>query len=483
MQRFVKSLLIISFLSFGFFNVFAGGPMLVDDITNSGEPSRWPFNATKGKWVVEVWGDPGQDAIIRRLVVPLLDSWKNVKLNLPDGSTIVTVALDIQYKGKLSDLEAYKDIGDITVSNYTLFTNVAEQDQTVTPPTVIIFDADGSITENYFAGQESEKCPKPKNCIAGFAAPSRLDRAHKVIQAGVAVLNGRLINGISNSDDGELASSTAEAEKRFLGIILHEIGHMLNLDHSQVNLEIADACSLSGSCEQGDQVVTMYPELKSTEQFILHRDDKVAISFLYPNQAFKDNFCTIVGEIQNEEGKGMQGVNVIARNVNEPFIDARSMVSGVMFGYDTANGTYHLAGILPNKEYEVFYEELNQAYVVELASTFSPLGVDSPKDFGSDIIPGPDGKQTVHCSSGGGQTISMPAIRIVSSELPQSPGESADEGASSQKKGWCSLQPNASQQVDFGSFFSYILIYAALLPLVVCRFFGLPFGKRSKYPF
>lgn len=399
----------------------AGGPMLVD-AGKSGEPARWRngvvrWKADRGPLTRTITNQKAIDQWVK----PLFEKWKSAALAVSGrAAPAVTVALDFIFEGVVD--------ADITRENYRDYT-----DPNFSRQTVVIFDADGTIIENFFGGAALE-CGQPMNCIAGVAAPLA-DASTQVINGGFVILNGRLIDGVNTRDNKELSA------EQFKAVILHEMGHLLNLDHSQVNLEMAESCR-SYNCAEGAAIPTMYPASLSREQFLFHRDDVVTLSWLYPSEAFLNNFCTVTGEVKNAEGKGMQGVNVVAKNVSHPIEDARSWVSGSLYPGGVENGTYILAGLNPGEEYEVHYEELTHKY--DGGGGFSPLGADSPANFGAQVIPGPGGTATIRCG-GGGELIAMPEFsvtatpQISAAETDLTPGEPAKE-----KKGWCQLNPSVA---------------------------------------
>lgn len=449
MKNFWTILFLCAALSCAAVSARAGGPMLVD-ADNSGEPARWKngvirWKADRGPLTRAI----SNQKAIDQWVKPLFEKWKNAALPVKGGNPVVTVALDFIYEGTVD--------ADITKDNYPDYTN-----PDFSRETVIIFDSDGSITQDFFErqGVSEMECGLPKNCIAGLGAPLA-DASTKVVNGGFMILNGRLIDGVNTRDNKEMAAD------QFKAVILHEMGHLLNLDHSQVNVEMAESCAArrSYNCPEGGAIPTMYPASLSQEQFLFHRDDVVTLSWLYPAQAFSDNFCTVTGEIKNAEGKGMQGVNVVAKNVNNPIDDARSWVSGVLYKEGTANGTYILAGLNPGEEYEVHYEELLHKY--DGGGGFGPLGADSPVNLGAAVIPGPGGTATVKCG-GGGQLISMPEFALTGT--PQTSG--AEAGLTSaepakEKKGWCQLNPSAA--LDWRGFAAGVWPCALLLLIFLKR--------------
>ncbi len=430
----MKRILFFTFFSLVCFPLLAGGPFMVDRVTRSGEPARWPFDDVKQKWVVKWRADNGplnvrvDRATALSWMTDLFSKWQNVSLNLPNGSAVSTVAIEFQKDGDGKVGE------DITKENHEAYTF---PDLSNPMPATIIFDVDGSIIADYTGD------PNAKKSIAGMGTPFPKGNS-KDIYGGIILLNGLLVNGVNTAADPEIT------QEQFKAVILHELGHLLNLDHTQVNLESALSCSLTSECSTGVNIPTMFPELKSTEQIGLHRDDKVTISWLYPNQTFKDSFCFVQGEIKNAaDGNPMPGVNVIARQVSDPQRDARSMVSGVLYPYSpnrTLHGDYILSGLLPGFDYEVIYEELASDKYKE-SSGFEPMDDLSPQGFGSGHIPASGGATTIRCERGG-QVITMPAFSLSptssESENDGAGAGSIDTSEGSSGKGWCQLTSDSS---------------------------------------
>jgi hypothetical protein len=104
-------------------------------------------------------------------------------------------------------------------------------------------------------------------------------------------------------------------------------------------------------------------------QFTVDRiDDMAAISDLYPARGWPDDHGTIRGTIRsmlnvNDDGSGdtteVIGVNVIARNVADPYNDFTSTVSGSLTRGDSGpDGTFEMHGLTPGATYAIYVDNL-----------------------------------------------------------------------------------------------------------------------------
>jgi hypothetical protein len=210
---------------------------------------------------------------------------------------------------------AFADAGtlpiDVTAATVGLFVGVCGDD--LSP---IVFDTDGTITDALFGGGAS-------NSILGFAGPECGTFAPPVITEASAVLNGKFIDGIASGGNPEGIA------RYFLGVMVHEFGHYVNLDHSQINLSEA----FDGQTLGDDAIATMFPFIVSgAETATLTRDDAVSLSTLYPADDFATTTGTITGEIRRGDSNApFGGAFVIARNVDDPRRDAVGIVSGALY--------------------------------------------------------------------------------------------------------------------------------------------------------
>ncbi len=244
---------------------------------------------------------------------------------------------------------------DITGENVLDFVN----NITLNDPGFVIFDNDGSVISALFGIGASAN-------VIGNAGPWLMS-AGSVIHNSRVIMNGLFIDGID--DD----ITFPEYKNAFV----HEMGHFINLDHSQVNLD----AFMSKEVNRGKAPV-MFPIVSGTTALVneeLTFDDIASVSGLYPNQQFKDSTGAIQGRVLLSDGRTqIQGINVVARNINNPKTQAVSCVSGFLhtgrregseFGSDDNQliGFYKIQG-LPPGPYVVLIEPLSFTDIGPLGS-------------------------------------------------------------------------------------------------------------------
>src|SRR5215218_6369914 len=225
----------------------------------------------------------------------------------------------------------------------------------------VIYDAvlsttkgQGKITKEFFGA--------PPN-VLGIASPEIADEATGTITEGWMIINSqqRWVG------DDQL--------KNFAGIFTHEMGHAINLAHSQTNGAIFFSNDTRGPKSCGttlpyatvvvkNDVETMYPfanirpvtgngvELSTIEQ----ADDKASISNLYPAAGYSESTGSIKGRILQTDGEtGITGVNVIARNMDNPYKDAVSAMAGDYIRAELGNdGSFTINGLTAGARYAVY---------------------------------------------------------------------------------------------------------------------------------
>jgi hypothetical protein len=247
---------------------------------------------------------------------------------------------------------------DVDVTNFTPFLEPAAPDGL----SAIVFDDTGEIFTAIFG---------PDSGVLGFAGPEWIDATDCTILEGVSFLNGPAIVTLEG----------------LLDLMVHEFGHYSNLAHSEVNgqlfIGVGDSSGPGSENTFGDPpfpdgvevIETMYPFLFSNIDQLSrtpHADDRAGISQLYPQPDFAATTGTISGTILLQD-EPVTGVNVIARNTADPFVDA---VSGISSDFtddfsptNPLTGVYTLNGLTPGATYAVYVDEiLDGGFSTPLAS-------------------------------------------------------------------------------------------------------------------
>ena len=345
--------------------LWAGGPLYVTgpDSNQPGQPYRWtlspiPYSTDKG-----LLGNQ-TSAEATDLVVGAFQVWHDAG----------TAAINFQNSGQLSY--------DVTAANILLFDNSIRNCSSLSQPTnAIVFDADGSLLTAL--GFDN-------NSTLGFSETLCADDTEGTLTRGWVVLNGRFINGEPTTPN----HSTVTLDV-FKGVFVHELGHLIGLDHSQINLN----CLTDLSCPTADMdgVPVMFPILLEGSDSTLKTDDIAAISALYPAASFSTSRGRLQGRVVFADGKTpAQGYNVIARLQSDPRTTAVSSVSGYLFTASTGNdlapgwydteqplgsqdesliGFYDMPG-LPPGTYTVEVEAINNTgeYAFTEGSGVGPIG-------------------------------------------------------------------------------------------------------------
>ena len=174
------------------------------------------------------------------------------------------------------------------------------------------------------------------------------------------------------------------------GVFTHEFGHAINLSHSQVNgpmvyqsytfqpyypgvpgcvapVHAWDHWDDVGVNRADPAIIeTMYPFINSLaavgqeQSTITHPDDIAGISNLYPTASYRATTGSITGVLRLKDGRTeFSGINVIARNVNDPLHDAVSAMTGDQTqGLVGPDGRFTINNLTPGQDYVVYIEEI-----------------------------------------------------------------------------------------------------------------------------
>lgn len=210
--------------------------------------------------------------------------------------------------------------------------------------TPVIFDNDGKLLDAFLGSGAG-------NTVLGLSGPITVSSGPLVnqIAESQAIFNGRFVNGIDTPSDPE---SSSDALK---GTIIHETGHGIGLDHSQINLE---AIKPGASQDIKDSVPLMFP-VAVNDLFLIRRDDSSAISLLYPNQSQLSGFGKIEGSVLRQDGMTpVLGANVIAKNISDSALEAISCVSDYL---TNGTGSYTLFAVPPGS-YRIEIEPIDLSF-------------------------------------------------------------------------------------------------------------------------
>jgi hypothetical protein len=256
---------------------------------------------------------------------------------------------------------------DVDETNFEPYLNPAAPDGL----SAVVYDEDGAIFNLLFG---------PNSGVLGFAGPEWVDEATGAILEGVSFMNG-----------GSLLGAGAFPVAEFLSVQVHEYGHYQNLAHTVVNGQIIAGPDTRGPSpfntfpappSFAGRIETMYPFLFINGGMATpHPDDIAIFSTLYPEPSFATTTGSITGSILAPNNTTpLTGVNVIARNVANPYDDAVSAISSD-FATNYAPGSpflgvYTIRGLTPGAGYAVYVDEI-------LVGAFStpPRSLPGPEEF------------------------------------------------------------------------------------------------------
>lgn len=253
----------------------AGGPLIIEG-TDGHTPVRYSPATVKLHFDVGTLGSLSNTQA-DALILEAFALWNNV----------TSSALQLQQGDDLA--------ADIDISNYMnlISDGSANHPGDTDNLNPLIYDDDGTITDDLFGVNASDD-------IAGFAASGYYLKS-STYEEGYVVLNGKL----------ELTGSD------LVGIVTHEIGHFIGLDHSQLDIDNNETttgspavCSTKTS---QDEYPVMYPFSCRLEK-TLHVDDIAAISALYPTASITSDFGQINGVFIDTADKPIPGANLWVEN-------------------------------------------------------------------------------------------------------------------------------------------------------------------------
>ncbi|HSR68800.1 MAG TPA: hypothetical protein VLU25_12755, partial [Acidobacteriota bacterium] len=311
-----------------------GGPFTAGIISGQGF-QRWnpaqpvPYSIDPG-----AFGTNQNNAAGVALVEESFQRWEDVS----------TASLTTQNVGPLP--------ADVTAANFNNFDGAPNE------PVSIVFDLDGSIIDSVFGDGASDN-------TLGFASP-RFPNAEGFYTSGVIVLNGRRSGRFG-----------------FDQTVTHEVGHLLGLDHTQINRRFESPPSA-----QRQFVPLMYPLALPNQGPEPELDDAAWFSFIYPQPGFSDTVGSIRGQVFRPNGLPMLSGHVTAVQVTEEagglVLSDNQLVGGAVDYLLSSDGSFLLPG-LPPGDYLVFIEPIDTRFVA--GSSVGPQDEstsrqdDYPRDF------------------------------------------------------------------------------------------------------
>ncbi|WP_100643676.1 hypothetical protein [Alteromonas facilis] len=368
-------------------SALAGGPLYIHEQTM--QPYKW--DTSKG--AIPVYTDGGRliedkdGNMVQTYSVLEAGSRFNHDITLPDGTLIpayTTVERDMTFvtveTANEATIRAIAEWSNVETSTFemTVQGTIEEKtgisdingtnyqsiyDQENDYGFWVTYDTDGEILQNYFGVSREQ--------VLGIAFPEWADEETGEIVEATALMNGYFVD----SKDPQLANQA--------GVFTHEFGHAINMSHSQANGHLVymskpwtpqydgvPGCGTtttytSASLAMAKNVETMFPfiDVRSVvgyEQSTVNiKDDIVNISDLYPTEAYKTQFGSISGTLRTKEGVQYSGINIVARNMDNPHEDVITQQSGNLTqGRIGPDGSFTINGLTPGARYALYLETI-----------------------------------------------------------------------------------------------------------------------------
>ncbi len=238
-------------------SAFAGGPLVVCYQLPAKYPGAGSVSLNYDQGVLGSRTKAQADALVTEAV----SLWTNV--------TTSTVSLS-----RGADLSV-----DVTASNYSTF--LYNFSDGLNP---VIYDTNGSIVDSIFG-------VGAKNSVLGFAGSAWNNNGSQCEYVeGRAVING----------------SIAISDTTMKVVLAHETGHLIGLDHTQLDNSQGLATS---------NYPLMYP-VAYRSLSTLHEDDIAAVSALYPAATLDSVYGQLTGSFTQANGTPIRGANIWAKEVS-----------------------------------------------------------------------------------------------------------------------------------------------------------------------
>lgn len=360
----------------------------------------------------------------------------------------------------------------------------------------VIFDDDGEIIKDLFGSAN-------RFVVLGFAGPDGFINSFETIVDGQAFFNCFCLSG--NTFGATLCADAgvtfSEADLDFT--MMHEFGHFLGFDHTQVNQATAES-----SCNTGDSLLTksgvkfvgggdcdavpaMYPQsVDPSDQITPSRDDQVIALRLYGSSGWDNALCAVSFTILDASANFLRCADVqaiatpadISKTVavvsgafapatdsnGDGFTDGTAECTGTTSSTITIDGTTGfpngcgsgvIAGLDPSTTYNITVKPISSQWVG--GSSLSPCGNGQLTGITEQIIGTVSG-----CSSGttGLGTITTTSTGGISGGSGGGTGGSGGTTSSSSSSGCSSLVPDSSPNYNV-----FFMIFLSIVPLMAWR--------------
>jgi hypothetical protein len=303
---------------------------------------------------------------------------------LASWSAVPTSTFQAERAGSFADIGLGGDDGDITGAPEEFSTNengeiIHEVIGTVNGEGIhVVFDEDGSVMTNVMGAPYG---------VLGIASPEWADESTGIITEGWVVIGG-----------AETYYNDTDLEQ-MAGVITHELGHSFNLAHTQTNGHVVmyggnyvvstGPIDCSAHWDVGGEYQLPYPQAMvpgpadmsvmypyidnnpdswsgptgETQATVSTAEDFAAISSIYPAESFLSGTGSISGSVTYPfSHDGVIGINVVARNIDDPFQDAITVMSGDWNDgeADAAQraGEFTMHGLTPGARYAIHVENI-----------------------------------------------------------------------------------------------------------------------------
>ncbi|MEW6238914.1 MAG: hypothetical protein AB1656_26315 [Candidatus Omnitrophota bacterium] len=297
---------VIAFLAVAILAIpaLAGNPFVL----SSGKALQWPSSE------IAYHMDPGDlgpypGSLVQQLIMLAFRNWTDV----PHSS------LKIIYGGLLPE--------NITEDNYLKFSG-----KYYNP---VIFDSDGAIID-------ALKGEGASDSILGLSSPAHNNGSGTIVNSEI-ILNGKYLLG----KGGDI--------NRLFSTMLHEIGHFLGLDHSQLHPEFA----FDNDPANNIFLPVMFP-IETDDRISptnLSQDDRMTIQILFPGADFHTSLGSIRGTVTRPANEAVQGANVVAEEIDSPYLNSYAVVSDLSIDW-----TGEFAFYVPPGRYILYIESINPRF-------------------------------------------------------------------------------------------------------------------------